>query len=80
MSWDMGEQNAENNKSEETREIDIALSDQAIDETAKEDGPSADDVAALKQENADLKDRVLRALAEAENIRRRAEREVSEAK
>ncbi len=76
----MGEQNAENNKSEETREIDITLSDQAIDETAKEDGPSADDVAALKQENADLKDRVLRALAEAENIRRRAEREVSEAK
>ncbi|MFM8859381.1 MAG: nucleotide exchange factor GrpE [Methylocystis sp.] len=80
MSWDMGEQNAENNKSEETREIDIALSDQAIDEAAKVDGLSADDVAALKQENADLKDRVLRALAEAENIRRRAEREVSEAK
>jgi len=76
----MGEQDAEINKSEETKEIDLALSGQATDETAREDGASGDDVAALKQENADLKDRVLRALAEAENIRRRAEREVSEAK
>ncbi len=76
----MGEQDTEINKSEETKEIDLALSGQATDETAREDGASGDDVAALKQENADLKDRVLRALAEAENIRRRAEREVSEAK
>lgn len=76
----MGDQDAEINKSEETKEIDLALSGQATDETAREDGASGDDVAALKQENADLKDRVLRALAEAENIRRRAEREVSEAK
>lgn len=76
----MGEQDAENNKPEETKEIDLALSGQATDETARVDGASGDDVAALKQENADLKDRVLRALAEAENIRRRAEREVSEAK
>ncbi len=76
----MGEQDAEINKSEETKEIDLALSGQATDETARVDGASGDDVAALKQENADLKDRVLRALAEAENIRRRAEREVSEAK
>ena len=80
MSWHMGEQNVENNQSEETKETDIDLSGQATDETAKVDGASGDDVAALKQENADLKDRVLRALAEAENIRRRAEREVSEAK
>jgi molecular chaperone GrpE len=80
MSWDMGDQDAEINKSEETKEIDLALSGQATDETARVDGASGDDVAALKQENADLKDRVLRALAEAENIRRRAEREVSEAK
>ncbi len=76
----MGEQDTENNKSEETKEIDLALSGEATDETARVDGASGDDVAALKQENADLKDRVLRALAEAENIRRRAEREVSEAK
>ena len=76
----MGDQDAEINKSEETKEIDLALSGQATDETARVDGASGEDVAALKQENADLKDRVLRALAEAENIRRRAEREVSEAK
>ena len=76
----MGDQDAEINKSEETKEIDLALSGRATDETARVDGASGDDVAALKQENADLKDRVLRALAEAENIRRRAEREVSEAK
>ena len=76
----MGDQDAEINKSEETKEIDLALSGQATDETARVDGASGDDLAVLKQENADLKDRVLRALAEAENIRRRAEREVSEAK
>ena len=34
-----------------------------------------DDVAALKVEIADLKDRLLRALAEVENTRRRAERD-----
>ncbi len=35
---------------------------------------------ALQAENADLKDRSLRALAEMENLRRRTEREVSDAK
>ncbi|QGM99694.1 nucleotide exchange factor GrpE [Methylocystis parvus] len=34
----------------------------------------------LYQENASLKDRVLRAMAEVENVRRRAEKEVSDAK
>ena len=34
----------------------------------------------LSQENADLKDRLLRALAEMENLRRRTEREVADAK
>lgn len=37
--------------------------------------PEMDDVAALKVEIADLKDRLLRALAEVENTRRRAERD-----
>jgi molecular chaperone GrpE len=37
------------------------------------------DIAALLLENADLKDRLLRALAEAENVRRRAERERKDA-
>jgi molecular chaperone GrpE len=43
--------------------------------------PSSEDrVAALEKELADLKDRSLRALADAENTRRRAEREVADAK
>ena len=37
--------------------------------------PEADDPAALRAEIAELKDRLLRALAEAENIRKRADRE-----
>jgi molecular chaperone GrpE len=40
---------------------------------------SGDDVAALKAEAADLKDRLLRSLADAENTRRRAEREKADA-
>jgi molecular chaperone GrpE len=39
----------------------------------------ADVIAALNAENVDLKDRLLRALAEAENVRRRGERERSDA-
>jgi molecular chaperone GrpE len=41
--------------------------------------PEAGEVAALKAEVADLKDRLLRALAETENTRRRADREKTEA-
>jgi molecular chaperone GrpE len=40
---------------------------------------SADELAALKAEAAELKDRLLRALADAENTRRRAERDRLEA-
>jgi molecular chaperone GrpE len=45
---------------------------------ANDDTPPAD-VAALKTEVAELKDRLLRALAEAENTRRRTEREKQDA-
>lgn len=75
----MGEQNADN-KPEDAREIDITLSGQATEEATKEDATSVSDITALQKENADLKDRALRAFAEVENIRRRAEREVTEAK
>jgi molecular chaperone GrpE len=43
------------------------------------DDASGDDIAALKAEAADLKDRLLRSLADAENTRRRAEREKADA-
>ena len=42
-------------------------------------GEANEEVAALKAEIAELKDRLLRALAEAENTRRRAEREKQDA-
>jgi molecular chaperone GrpE len=40
--------------------------------------PSAEDVAKLEQERTELKDRLLRALAEMENLRRRTEKEVAD--
>ncbi len=40
--------------------------------------PPADDPAALKAEVADMKDKLLRTLAEMENLRRRTEREVAD--
>jgi molecular chaperone GrpE len=42
--------------------------------------PSADPTVALNEEIASLKDRLLRALAEMENLRRRTEREVADAR
>ena len=42
--------------------------------------PQLDPVAVLAREAADLKDRLLRTLAEMENLRRRTEREVADAK
>jgi molecular chaperone GrpE len=45
---------------------------------APEAGASA--IAALEAEKADLKDRLMRALAEMENVRRRAEREAKDAR
>ncbi|MBV8850260.1 MAG: nucleotide exchange factor GrpE, partial [Methylobacteriaceae bacterium] len=43
-------------------------------------GAAPSELETLSQENAGLKDRLLRALAEMENLRRRTEREVSDAK
>ncbi|MGZ5802737.1 MAG: nucleotide exchange factor GrpE [Xanthobacteraceae bacterium] len=40
--------------------------------------PAADPVEALTRENTELKDRVLRTLAEMENLRRRTEREIAD--
>ena len=45
---------------------DMEIADEAVE---------ADEVAALRAETAELKDRLLRALADAENIRKRAERD-----
>ena len=48
------------------------------DQSLGEAGPS--ELETLQQENAGLKDRLLRALADMENLRRRTEREVADAK
>lgn len=52
---------------------------QAAEAVAEEATTTQDDTARLTAEVADLKDKLLRALAETENLRRRAEREKQEA-
>ncbi|MBV1705078.1 MAG: nucleotide exchange factor GrpE, partial [Hyphomicrobiales bacterium] len=50
---------------------------------AAESAPPVDpaaEAAALREENAALKDRLLRAIAETENLRRRSEREAADAR
>src|SRR3981189_2176152 len=42
--------------------------------------PAADPAAELARENADLKDKLLRTLADMENLRRRTNREVADAR
>jgi molecular chaperone GrpE len=49
-------------------------------ETAAPEAAAPDPAAALAKEAADLKDRLLRTLAEMENLRRRTEKEVSDAR
>jgi len=56
-----------------------ARTDQAAPETTAPE-TAADAVDALAKEAADLKDRLLRTLAEMENLRRRTEREVADAR
>ncbi|GJD64181.1 nucleotide exchange factor GrpE [Methylobacterium frigidaeris] len=48
--------------------------------SAPEAAPTADAIAALEAEKLDLKDKLLRTLADMENLRRRTEREVADAR
>lgn len=54
--------------------------DNAGSETSRDEPNEADAVTRLEAEVADLKDRLLRALAETENLRRRAARDVDDAR
>lgn len=47
---------------------------------ARSEAAAADSVAALEAEKTDLKDRLMRSLAEMENLRRRTEREIKDAR
>lgn len=61
--------------------IDKMKDEQPADEEAVSEEPTAEQqVEALQAELANLKDQALRAMAEAENVKRRAEREVANAK
>ncbi len=51
-----------------------------LDEQAEDDGAPQDAYAALEAENAALKDQAMRYLADAENTKRRAEREANDAR
>lgn len=62
----------ENAASGETPEVEIPV------EETPDTIESIDPTAALRAENSDLKDRVLRTVAEMENLRKRTEREVSD--
>ena len=53
---------------------------EAIDPAAAPEASTADQATALEAERNDLKDRLLRSLAEMENLRRRTEREVADAR
>ncbi|WAJ29577.1 nucleotide exchange factor GrpE [Antarcticirhabdus aurantiaca] len=52
----------------------------APDEAAASAGGDAERIAALEAENADVKDRLLRLAADMENLRRRTEREIKDAR
>jgi len=62
-----------------TKEQLEAAADALLDGDISEDAFEMDTYEELATENADLKDRVLRAMAETENLRKRAEREKAEA-
>ena len=61
-------------------EIDSEQTAEQAAEAAADESGIDDPVTVLEREVADLKDQLLRALAEAENTRRRAERDVADAR
>jgi molecular chaperone GrpE len=59
---------------------DFAANNNRAPEDGTPDADLAQEAAALAKENAELKDRVLRTLAEMENLRRRTEREIADSR
>jgi molecular chaperone GrpE len=62
------------------RQRETVMPSTTTDDRASVSGEHAADVPALQAENASLHDRLLRALADAENTRRRAERSAADAR
>lgn len=74
---------AEKSPNQESLAREAAFADGAgadDDENGEPERDAGDVIAALAAENAELKDRVLRALADVENMRRRAQKEVADAR
>src|SRR5438876_392338 len=74
----MNDHNANDNKTERGADTSVPADESAQTETSERDAYAV--IEALNAENSQLKDRVLRTLAEMENLRRRTEREVADAK
>jgi len=70
---------SDENKTPEEQPQDTAPETEAAKAEAAEEA-ALDPVEVLKAENADLKDRALRAMAEMENLRRRTEKEIKDAR
>lgn len=75
----MSEKNKDEATKEEGAENEEALTSIEGEESPEQNSSNADPVVDLKKEVSDLKDKLLRTMAESENVRRRAERQVSEA-
>ena len=74
----MNNSNPERGSGASSRQADASGAETGRPETGEPDAGAV--IEALNAENSQLKDRVLRTLAEMENLRRRTEREVSDAK
>jgi molecular chaperone GrpE len=68
--------NDEKNKPEDEKPVETQAT--GATEAAAEEAVTPDPVDALKAENAELRDRVLRTVAEMENLRKRTEREIAD--
>ena len=70
---------SDENKNPEEQPEELNAETEAANEAAAEK-PALDPVEVLQAENADLKDRALRTMAEMENLRRRTEKELKDAR
>ena len=64
----------------EAQAPEVTRIDQTMETTAAEEVAAVDPVAVLEAEKADLKDKLLRSLAEMENLRRRTEKDLADAR
>lgn len=80
MFYPDGQFMSNENKTPEESADEAQNMDNAAEETIADEDIGADPLEALRSENADLKDRALRTMAEMENLRRRTEKEIKDAR